>query len=590
MSQYPITQYVKITDTRLEAISSNKVVYVVEEGASVASYNPLQSSSHSVQNTSFNLNNISDFTCRDSRMCITMQMNLALTCFNADLVNSATIINSSNFGFKQYPVNRAVSSIQHQINQASITLNTNDILDAITRVNLHPDASDFYENTQPDLIDSYANANGSNFNPLNPYSTTLAGDGVYKPRTTGWRISGGSNVVAPNSNGTVNITCDFYEPLITPFNNVSKKERQGLYAITGELLNINWVSDLFNNVFAFNPYLVTIVSSVVTFTNSAQLNLIYLTPKENTIVEIPRESAYPYNQYSIFSNTITQGVPVMPHTPLVNVNSQIVSFTNLPAKVLVYARLSNGARTCETPDKYLSISNINLTFDNGAPQLNGANNNQLYDISVRNGLVMPRQCFRGDSLSESILSQPKLFGCGSVLVLDPCLDFGIKAGDSIGTGGRYIFQVNNAQFLNNTDTAFPQITLYVIGVTNALLKRVGSMYTNDLLTTPPGIVDLARALPSVSHSDYMEAKHSNAFLGSGIGDWFKKTYDMGTRAYDWANKNKDNLTKAYNVGKSLLGGINVGGINVGGEIDMGNSKSRLFGNMVRPVKNKNFYQ
>ena len=73
-----------------------------------------------------------------------------------------------------------------------------------------------------------------------------------------------------------------------------------------------------------------------------------------------------------------------------------------------------------------------------------------------------------------------------VLVISPALDLGIRPSDTTGSGGRYIrFQVQNATFTNNTDTAFGQVTLYVVGINSAVLERVGSQYRNYLLTTPP---------------------------------------------------------------------------------------------------------
>ena len=113
-------------------------------------------------------------------------------------------IQADNFGFKQYPLARCQQSIQHQINQASYTLNTNDVLDAISRMNFLPSDCNFYDNTCPDYIDNYAAATGRNFNPLESYASTLTGDGVYtKPRTIGFDISG--NSIPANGSG---FACD----------------------------------------------------------------------------------------------------------------------------------------------------------------------------------------------------------------------------------------------------------------------------------------------------------------------------------------------------------------------------------------------
>lgn len=56
-------------------------------------------------------------------------------------------------------------------------------------------------------------------------------------------------------------------------------------------------------------------------TTMANLFCIYLTPKENTMIDISSESVYQYNDYTIFTNSIAGSVA--PHTDLVNV----VNFT-----------------------------------------------------------------------------------------------------------------------------------------------------------------------------------------------------------------------------------------------------------------------
>jgi hypothetical protein len=48
--------YARVLDTRLEAVSENKICYALKEGAAVQSFVPLVASSFSNQNITFNLN------------------------------------------------------------------------------------------------------------------------------------------------------------------------------------------------------------------------------------------------------------------------------------------------------------------------------------------------------------------------------------------------------------------------------------------------------------------------------------------------------------------------------------------------------
>jgi hypothetical protein len=583
-------QVARVIDTRLEALSNNNVCYVVEEGASVVNYTPLISSSHSDQNTSFNLNNLAEVTCRDSRMVMGLNVTITLSCTNST-GSAVNVIQADNFGFKQYPLNRTISSIQHQINQASYTLNTNDILDMIARVNLLPENANFYENTMPDFIDSYANAVGSSITPLASYSSNLFGDGVYKPRTLNYTVTG--NSVSANSTSNVVINATLYEPLISPFNNISDKNDRGLYGITGELINVQYVVDIFNNMFSFvapagiTYSVISNANNLPKLGNNATLYTIYLTPTEGLIKEIPKQSVYHYNDYSIFSNNIG-AVNAGQSANNGNVSSQVVSFTNIPQKIIIAARLSNGNRTSATPDKYLTIQNLTCSFDNGQPQLSNATTRQLFDISKRNGLTMPAACFQQLVLNEAAVlnGANPIFGAGSCIIVDPALDLGIRAGDSAGSAGKFVFQVTNANLKNNTTTNFANCTLYVIGVTNAVLERNATQYRNYLLSIPPNAGENAKQLPPVSHQAYMDARHANLFLsGGGIGDWFKKAYNKARMAVQWGLKNKEKLKEAYDKGKEVYDV----GQKLLQESQQVEGKGAHFGREVRPKKRMDLF-
>jgi hypothetical protein len=584
-----VPKYARVLDTRLEALSENNICYALKEGAAVQAFVPLVASSYSNQSLTFNLNNIADFTARDSRLAISITAVATISVQNTT-ANPVNFIQSDNFGFKSYPVNKSISSIQHQINQASITLQSNEILDAITRLNVLPMDSNFYENTQPDYIDSYAAATGTNFNPLQPYTTTLAGDGVFKPRSLNWTFTNNAvaddYVIPPNSTRTIVITAKFYEPLVTPYSNVSSEDSRALYAITGELISIQFVPDVWSNMFAFYaPAGLTILSpsnSIVNLTTVAPvLNCIYLTPKEGTIAQIPRESVYQYNDYSIFSNTI-QGCPA--GQSITNVSSQVVSFTNMPNKILVYARLSNNSRSAAIPDKYLALQSFSVVLDNGLPVFNGASQDQLYDVSKRNALQMPRACFKQSLLNNANEVAGGLYGCGSVMVIDPQLDCGTRPSDSNGSGGRFIFQVQQATFTNNTEIDFPAVTLYVVGINAGVLQRVGSAYRSFLLTTPPDIINEIKALPPISYKMYNNARFSNSFLmGGGISDWFKKAYNLGTRAYDLAKDKVPQLRQGYDDVMKVVGDVKQ-------IVGKGARGTRLFGENPRPIRSSNYFQ
>ena len=76
----------------------------------------------------------------------------------------------------------------------------------------------------------------------------------------------------------------------------------------------------------------------------------------------------------------------------------------------------------------------------------------------------------------------------------------------------------------------------------------------------------------------MRSSHANSFLmGGGVGDWFKKAYNFGTRAYDFAKKHAGDA-------KNIVAGVK--GL-MGNGMERG---TRLFGANPRPQKQLSFYQ
>ena len=570
----------RVVDTRLNNVSENAVSHVVEQGAAVSSYIKLPSVSNSNQNTNFNLNNIAPNVCRDPRLVLTQSVYITITAQNTTGA-AINIIQSSNFGFKQYPLNRCISSVQHQINQASETLTSSEILSEIARINCFPEDMNFYDNAMPDYVDSYTNAQGTNFNPLAAYSGTLAGNGVFKPRTVNYSIYTkpgviSANSVPANSTGTLILQADLYEPLITPFTNISTKNAPGLYGINGENIAITWLNDLANNMIAYSPPPGLTVSTVSgqptgisvsygepgTAIGNANLFCVYLTPHASMMSSIPQQSVQHYNQYQTFSTAISGAVAA---GASVSTSSSVCQFTNIPFRILVYARLTNTSRTFETPDKYLQLTSLSCQLDNGAFSFNGASSRQLVDASIRNGLQMPPDVALGAALNyaETLNGTfpPALYGCSSVMVIDPAMDLQLAEGLTNGSPGRYIFQVQNATFKNTTGTSFPSVTLYVVGINNAVLERVGTEYRNYLLSIDSDKLKKAKDLPAVSLQEYTDSRFANSFLSGGnpgfsqyIRSGLHRLKSAARRGVEYLQENPQVIHKGLEYAKKALGG------------------------------------
>jgi hypothetical protein len=240
---------------------------------------------------------------------------------------------------------------------------------------------------------------------------------------------------------------------------------------------------------------------------------------------------YHYNDYTISSLSLATAATPIVAGQIISTPSAQAQFTNIPQKILIYARISDDARVASkglVTDKYLALNSISIQWDNGLPVMSGATPDQLYDVSTRNGLRMPRASWKQDCLNRAAVSASgatALFGCGSVLVLDPALDCALRPNQTNGSAGRFVMQVTNATFQNKTLTDFNGVTLYIVGVSSACLERLGSEYRNYLLSVSPQLLQESKQLAPIALDVYNEQKFDNLFLnGGGIGDWFKKQF------------------------------------------------------------------
>lgn len=537
--------YTRIIDTRVDSSTKENFSYLVKEGAQSVSFVPITSSSHSTQNTQFQLNNIADMVSRDRRMELEMSVSFTLnvtqtTGLPIDLFDGV----GSVLGLKQYPLNRCVQNCTHQINQASYSLNTSQIIDGIAHQRMDELDSNFYDNTQPEVVHSYANSVGTPLSPIGSYSQTNNGTGIYKPRSLGIVVT--NNTVPSGAPWNLGVTVNLVEPLISPFNNIGKKNVHGLFAITGENIALQWVSDLWNNMMAWSGNPAFTVNSITTaFQPTATLRCVYITPYPDFFNEVPRQSITHYNNYSVF----TQSVANLNSGASTQISTPVCNFTNMPNKILIYIKDHATNPLATVADRYALITNISCVLDNGQPTLTTCSPNQLWELSTANGLTQPRSSFTQSLLSG--VSATPIYGNGSILVLDPAINLSISNPQvTDGTPGRYIFQATIA-LQNATNENFTDLSLYVVAVNDAILERNGSEYRNYLLSLPYDAREKAGANNSMNYDEFIELTDNNLFISGGSWKSFwrgakkvgKTVYDVGKKIYEKRDEIKDVLQK-----------------------------------------------
>ena len=72
-------------------------------------------------------------------------------------------------------------------------------------------------------------------------------------------------------------------------------------------------------------------------------------------------------------------------------------------------------------------------------------------------------------------------------------------------------------------------------------------------------------------------------MGGGISDWFKKAYNLGTRAYDLAKDKVPQLRQGYDDVMKVVGDVKQ-------IVGKGARGTRLFGENPRPIRSSNYFQ
>jgi hypothetical protein len=530
-----MAEFLRVRDERLNTSDINEAKYMIKEGPRT-SYTILPPQNVNTGNLVYQLNNVGPNVGRNRQIWVNPQTTTVITGTGFSSVTQGLV------ALKAWPFNRQLSQSQHTLNGATETYLTNQIIDFIARIKTYATATQCYDNTQPDNSTDYLTGI-SNISPLTNYTSSILGNGVYHPRNVGI-----VSAVVSGAGTILTITCNWWEPLITPFSAVADnvKNLPPFYAIDGETVNLVFANAL-NDLFAINTTGITITNSVTTL-NSCNMYLEYVTSRD---LVLPPVSLYQFPKYQRFQSQITTG-SLAPSSGSVTVQ---VNAQTMPSKIICFIRCPESSRDEETPDCYASITGMQVQLDNGTTLLNGASQRKLYDISVQNGLIDTFPVFAQYNLAG--VTGGSYFGSGSVVILDPAKDLSItqEEGMTNGSAGKYTIQIlMNYSNAVNIDNA----TAYVFCVNNAVLIREGRSYVSKLLAYSREEVSNAKNNADfVEMGEYDDAKQNNLFLSGGsLKSFFKKV---------WKNRHK--LEKRAVEYKKNKRGHMLGGYSMGGEME-----------------------
>jgi len=225
------------------------------------------------------------------------------------------------------------------------------------------------------------------------------------------------------------------------------------------------------------------------------INTQFLTPSLETA--LPPKSVVPYME---FPRYITTGSADIPAGTSSEIASQTITLPQIPDLLIIYCKaLKSQAQNALDPqdlvfgDGYLPIAvskknPLRVQFDNFSGLLSSHTPQQLYAMSVRNGLEMDWNQWSGEAWSGSANGKVPL--TGGFLVLKPSQDITLQSGQAPSLVGNFTLQFN-VEVQNRYGFAVrPQ--LYVITANSGFFESIrgssriikGVLSEQDIISAP----------------------------------------------------------------------------------------------------------
>jgi len=457
-----------------------------------------------------------------------------------------------------FPLHQSTSQMSATINDATVTVNTQDVLPQVLRLADVRDAR--RQRTCPTMLDRYAKYPDSRVvtnSPLLTWAETAESDSVpnggfngfyYATSATGATpvdVTNAAQVIgdvtyvygqptlsaALASAATISVTLhvvwnsveklllppfifsDQYEMSTGLFGVQNFQVQMNLVATPARAVRVSTSTTLPQVISASGASLGSVSGSVALtsvawgtggfgmFVSKPTLSVQFLTPSLD--VPLPPKSIVPYMEFPRYITT--PGQAVLPSTSLnaagTDLQSQTITLPNIPDLLVIFVKPSSYTDSTNG-DWSLPITNISMNFDNFSGLLSTMTQEQLYQMSLRNGVDMDWSEWSGYGalpLSGSGSGQGGVRGLvGGPLVLKPGVDFPLSSGQASGLVGNFTLQYNlkvqnfTGITLDGAAAARPFVNIYTVPISSGFFETIkgssriikGVLTEQDILSAP----------------------------------------------------------------------------------------------------------
>jgi hypothetical protein len=502
-----------------------------------------------------------------------------------------------------FPLQSLFSTIQAQINNVSTSTNLQDVLPMLLRMNDNRKLSRYnsmtpsYPDQQWGLYDQAVSTavipTNSNSNPLasynnNGYDSDFQPRGSFPVRLIVEQYRGpnyvSDSLVCETDGNTFKVgvvfTCT--EPFIalSPFLNSCPMNNAGLMGINNMSIVCNVDSSckrlmgtaktaVIDGV--LQPSFITDITlgftprggqAINAFTDT-RLLFNFQTLQVEQMARLSSKNIVGYSDYPRFLTTFNSSTSIAAGGTS-SLTSQNLQLNQVPSLILISVRIPMSNQNIANTSSFLQINNISINFNSQSGLLASATKYDLYQISTRNGSQQSYYEWGGavNNVTDGAIGNvSNVATTGSLLVLNPALDFSLPSFLSGGSLGQFSFQFN----INVTNQFNYPINPEICIITKNDGIFVTQQGTSVIYTA---ILDKQTVLRTKEQEAVLDWNHHQRLVGG-------KLSNMGLSALSKIVKyHKKNKHHSGNHHEHELGGASSGGVMSGGASSGGAHKGR----------------
>ncbi len=327
------------------------------------------------------------------------------------VVTDSPVQLGTNDAPRQLPLNSLIDVTTLQINGESISDNTGSSLHPLLCYGNDAYTRSYQFGTSPAMPDAYQeysdwNTFGNNRSPLSDWG-----------EVSSEQSRGGFFIETVNST-TFRIVVT--EPIfLSPLWQKGSQE-EGMVNVNSLRLSLRFKAGL-DRFLSHASTGNTITSVTTTFYQAPELLINYLTP--SLVQPIPELQVLPYSKLQHY----IRDVPALAGGATTTITSDTIRLSVIPRVIYLYVPHAESTKTFAVSDSFLEITSVNMTWGNQSGLFASASSQQLYTMSVENGLNLD-------------FTSVKKFR-GSVIAIVMGKDVGLAPNEAPGVNGSYNIQV-----------------------------------------------------------------------------------------------------------------------------------------------------